>query len=87
MQSAFTETERNGCWPHILSISTKKAMKAQKELTDIRGKMRKISSLAHKSPKFMIEIQKGQEDQNLPLTKLQHLLGLLHSLWHLQSIW
>ena len=71
MQSAFTETERNGCWPHILSISTKKAMKAQKELTDIRGKMRKISSLAHKSPKFMIEIQKGQEEQNLPLTKLQ----------------
>ena len=71
MQAAFTETERNGCWPHILSISTKKAMKAQNELTEIRGKMRKISTLAHKSPKFMIEIQKGQEEQNLPLTKLQ----------------
>ena len=61
MRKTFSIAERNGCMPHIQSISSKKALDKQKSLKVMRLKLRKIVQKSKKSSKFKYALQKQQK--------------------------
>ena len=56
MKAAFREDARNGCFAHIESKASKKALDKQECLQKLRRKLRKISKKASKSSKFNLRI-------------------------------
>ena len=71
MNAAFTCNERNGCFAHIESKSSKKALERQKCLKILRLKLRKISKKANKSSKFMYAIAEQQKKRGLRILGLK----------------
>ena len=61
MGAAFKDEERNGCFAHIESIASKKALDSQKPLKMMRLKLRKIAKKANKSCKFKYALEKQQK--------------------------
>ena len=71
MKAAFTSNERNGCFAHIESKASKKALDKQNSLKSMRSKLRKVSKKANKSSKFMYAIQQQQKKRGLRLITLK----------------
>ena len=71
MNAAFTSNERNGCFAHIESKASKKALDKQNSLKSLRSKLRKVSKKANKSSKFMYAIQQQQKKRGLRLITLK----------------
>ena len=61
MGAAFKDEERNGCFAHIESIASKKALDSQKPLKIMRLKLRKNAKKANKSCKFKYALEKQQK--------------------------
>ena len=71
MRKAFTNKERNGCFAHIESKASKKALNKQKTLKTLRIKLRKISKKSNKSSKFKYALEKQQELRGLKVKSLK----------------
>ena len=71
MWAAFSDEERNGCFAHIESKSSKKSFEKQKTINRLRFKLRKISKKANKSSKFKYAIKKEQKKKNLRVLSLK----------------
>ena len=71
MRKAFSKDERNGCFSHIQSLSSKKALDSQKPLTILRSKLRKVSKKANKSSKLKYALQKQQKLRGLKMKTLK----------------
>lgn len=71
MNAAFPSKERNGCFAHIESKASKKALDKQKTLKIMRSKLRKISKKANKSSKFKYAIQNQQKKKGLRILSLK----------------
>ena len=65
MRAAFREDARNGCFAHIESKASKKALDKQECLQKLRKKLRKISKKASKSSKFNYAISQKQRENGL----------------------
>ena len=71
MRKAFNKEERNGCFAHVESKSSKKCLEKQKPLKNLRVKLRKISKKANKSSKFKYAIQNQQKRKGLRVLSLK----------------
>ena len=71
MRKAFPKEERNGCFSHIQSISSKKALDSQKALKSLRSKLRKVAKKANKSSKFKYALQRQQKQRGLKVKTLK----------------
>ena len=71
MRAAFSDEERNGCFAHIESKSSKKSFEKQKTINRLQFKLRKISKKANKSSKFKYAIKKEQKKKNLRVLSLK----------------
>ena len=65
MRAAFKDEERNGCFAHIESIASKKALDGQKPLKSMRFKLKKISKKAKKSCKLKYALERQQKLKGL----------------------
>ena len=65
MKAAFGVHERNGCFAHIESKASKKALDNQKSLKKLRLKLRKISKKPNKSSKFKYALSNQQKTRGL----------------------
>ena len=52
MNAAFAPFERNGCFAHIESKASEKALESSNVLKKVREKLRKVAMKSNKSPKF-----------------------------------
>ena len=71
MRKAFAKEERNGCFAHIQSLSSKKALDSQKALKTLRSKLRKVAKKANKSSKFKYALQRQQKERGLKVKTLK----------------
>ena len=71
MRKAFAKEERNGCFAHIQSLSSKKALESQKALKTLRSKLRKVAKKANKSSKFKYALQRQQKERGLKVKTLK----------------
>ena len=65
MRAAFLGHERNGCFAHIESKASKKALDNQASLKNLRLKLRKIAKKANKSSKFKYALMNQQKTRGL----------------------
>ena len=65
MKAAFRNHERNGCFAHIESKASKKALDNQAVLKKLRLKLRKIAKKSNKSPKFKYALMNQQRTRGL----------------------
>ena len=65
MKAAFGVHERNGCFAHIESKASKKALDNQTSLKKLRLKLRKIAKKANKSSKFKYALSNQQKTRGL----------------------
>ena len=65
MKAAFSKEERNGCFAHIESKASKKALDNQKSLKKLRLKLRKIAKKSNKSSKFKYAFRDQQKKRAL----------------------
>ena len=71
MKAAFGKEERNGCFAHIESKASKKALDSQQALKKLRLKLRKIAKKANKSSKFKYALINQQKTRSLRLKTLK----------------
>ena len=65
MRKCFEDEIRNGCFSHIESKASQKALESSVRLKTLRLKLRKIAKKSNKSSKFKAMIQKEQTKRNL----------------------
>ena len=65
MKAAFRNHERSGCFAHIESKASKKALDKQAVLKKLRLKLRKIAKKSNKSPKFKYALINQQRTRGL----------------------
>ena len=71
MKAAFCIDERNGCFAHIESKASKKALDNQATLKKLRLKLRKIAKKANKSSKFKYALINQQKTRGLRVKTLK----------------
>ena len=71
MRKCFPNKERNGCFAHIDSKASQKALESSVKLKTLRKKLRKIAKKANKSSKFKGLISKEQKERNLRVLTLK----------------
>ena len=71
MKAAFDKQERNGCFAHIESKASKKALDNQATLKKLRLKLRKIAKKANKSSKFKYALINQQKTWGLRVKTLK----------------
>ena len=71
MKAAFGKQERNGCFAHIESKASKKALDNQATLKKLRLKLRKIAKKANKSSKFKYALINQQKTRGLGVKTLK----------------
>ena len=71
MKAAFGKHERNGCFAHIESKASKKALDNQQVLKKLRLKLRKIAKKANKSSKFKYALINQQKTRSLRVKTLK----------------
>ena len=65
MLKSFSAADRSGCFAHIESKASQKALDSSKVLKKVLKKLRKISTKSNKSPKFKRSIKKEQIERRL----------------------
>ena len=65
MQKCFNPAIRNGCFSHIESKASQKALESSARLKILRQKLRKIAKKSNKSSKFKSLIKKEQKERGL----------------------
>ena len=65
MRAAFKDEEINGCFAHIESIASKKALDGQKPLKSMRFKLKKISKKVKKACKFKYALERPKVKANI----------------------
>ena len=65
MKLAFKKEERNGCFAHIESKSSKKCLERQKHMKTLRKKLRKVATKYNKSSKFKNTVTRMQKNKGL----------------------
>ena len=65
MKAAFFKYERNGCFAHIESKASKKALDNQAGLKKLRLKLRKIAKKSNKRSKFKYALGHQQKTRGL----------------------
>ena len=83
MRKCFESSTRNGCFSHIESKSSQKALDSSSRLKVLRKKLRKIAKKANKSSKFKGFVKKEQAKRNLRLLAIKQEVATRFTCTHI----
>ena len=83
MRKCFEEAMRNGCFSHIESKASQKALDSSPRLKLLRKKLRKIAKKCNKSSKFKASVQKEQANRNLRILSIKQEVATRFTCTHI----